>query len=82
MVTKNQTNPALIENRLPSAPNNAVSLFADYAFPLVSPFGAFRAGAGVRYVGQRTHATNVDEIPSYVLVEASLSYDLAQLDRV
>ncbi|WP_246682723.1 TonB-dependent siderophore receptor [Methylobacterium sp. WL9] len=79
-VTKNPTNPALVGNRLPNAPNNSVSLFADYAFPLGSPFGGFRAGAGVRYIGQRTDANNVDDIPSYALVDASLSYDLAQLD--
>ncbi|GJD42262.1 Ferrichrome outer membrane transporter/phage receptor [Methylobacterium cerastii] len=79
-VTKNAANPALVGNRLPNAPNNTVSLFADYAFPLGSPFGGFRAGAGVRYVGQRTDANNVDNIPSYALVDASISYDLARLD--
>lgn len=79
-VTKNQSNPALVGNRLANAPGNTVSLFADYAFPVGSPFGGFRAGAGVRYVGARTDATNVDHIPAYALVDASLSYDLARLD--
>lgn len=79
-VTKNASNPALIGNRLANVPDNTLSLFADYAFPLGSPFGGFRAGAGVRYVGSRTDATNADFIPSYALVDASLSYDLARLD--
>lgn len=79
-VTKNPSNPALVGNRLANAPANTLSLFADYAFPLGSPFGGFRAGAGVRYVGARTDATNVDCIPAYALVDASLSYDLARLD--
>lgn len=79
-VTKNPSNPALVGNRLANAPANTLSLFADYAFPLGSPFGGFRAGAGVRYVGARTDATNVDRIPAYALVDASLSYDLARLD--
>ncbi|MCE4224457.1 TonB-dependent siderophore receptor [Methylobacterium sp. C25] len=79
-VTKNPQNVALVGKRLVNAPNNTFSLFADYTFPLSSPLGGFRAGAGVRYVGQRTNSTNVDDIPSYALVDASLSYDLARLD--
>ncbi len=79
-VTRNQSNPALVGNRLANAPDNTVSLFADYTFPIGSPFGGFRAGAGVRYVGARTDATNVDRIPGYALVDASLSFDLARLD--
>ncbi|MDE3748414.1 TonB-dependent siderophore receptor [Methylobacterium radiotolerans] len=79
-VTRNATNPALVGNRLPNAPDNTLSLFADYTLPLNSPFAGFRAGAGVRYVGERTDATNVDRIPAYALVDASLNYDLAQLN--
>ncbi len=79
-VTKNPTNPALVGNRLANAPANTVSLFADYAFPLGSPFGGLRAGAGVRYLSARTDATNVDYIPSYAVVDASLSYDLARIN--
>ncbi|GBU17903.1 MULTISPECIES: TonB-dependent siderophore receptor [Methylobacterium] len=79
-VTKNQSNPALVGNRLANAPENTVSLFADYTFAPGTWFDGFRAGAGVRYVGQRTDATNVDNIPGYALVDASLSYDLARLD--
>ncbi len=78
-VTKD-TNPRLIGNRLPNAPANTVSLFADYAFPLGSPFGGLRAGAGVRYLSARTDSTNVDTIPSYAVVDASLSYDLARIN--
>ncbi|MGF3027295.1 TonB-dependent siderophore receptor [Methylobacterium aquaticum] len=78
-VTKD-TNPRLIGNRLPNAPANTVSLFADYAFPVGSALGGLRAGAGVRYIGPRTDATNVDYIPSYAVVDASLSYDLARVN--
>lgn len=79
-VTKNPTNVALVGNRLPNAPANTLSLFADYAFPIGSPFGGLRLGAGMRYLGARTDATNVDFIPSYALVDASLSYDLARIN--
>ncbi|MGU3538049.1 TonB-dependent siderophore receptor [Methylobacterium sp. A54F] len=79
-VTRNPSDPRLVGNRLANAPENTVSLFADYTFPLASPLGGLRAGAGVRYVGSRTDATNVDFIPGYALVDASLSFDLARLD--
>ncbi|MEL6061114.1 TonB-dependent siderophore receptor [Methylobacterium sp. DCY52] len=79
-VTKNPSDPSLVGKRLANAPNDTVSLFAGYAFPLASPLGGFQAGAGVRYVGARTDATNTDFIPSYALVDASLSYDLARLN--
>lgn len=69
-----------IGSRLPNAPEDALSLFVDYAFPLASPLGGLRAGGGVRYIGARTDATNKDSLPSYVLVDASISYDLARLD--
>lgn len=69
-----------IGSRLPNAPENALSLFVDYAFPPASPLGGLRAGGGVRYIGARTDATNRDSLPSYVLVDASISYDLARLD--
>lgn len=77
-VTKDTT--LAIGSRLPNAPENALSLFADYAFPAGSILGGLRAGGGVRYVGSRTDATNRDFLPSYVLVDASISYDLSYID--
>ncbi|GLS43269.1 TonB-dependent siderophore receptor [Methylobacterium brachythecii] len=79
-VTKNPQDPTLVGKRLINAPNNTLSLFADYSFPQSSALGGLRAGAGVRYVGQRTDSTNKDDIPSYALVDATLSYDLAKLN--
>lgn len=71
---------SLLGKRLANVPENAVSLFLDYSFPPNSIFDGLRAGAGVRYIGARTNITNVDLLPSYALVDASLSYDLSRLD--
>ena len=85
-VTKDAPGPgpglgvSLLGNKLRNAPADTFSTFADYAFPLGTPLGGLRAGAGVRFVGGRTDATNVDRIPAYTLVDASISYDLAQFD--
>lgn len=83
--TKESTDAAnlgisLLGKRLANVPENAVSVFLDYSFPPGSIFDGLRAGAGVRYIGARTNITNVDFIPSYALVDASLSYDLGRLD--
>lgn len=83
-VTKDTVNPFTGRsnrgNRLPNVPENAVSLFVDYAFPAGSVFAGLRAGAGVRSVGATTDITNIDRLPAYALVDASLSYDLAQVN--
>lgn len=83
-VTRDTPNPITgrsnLGNRLPNVPENALSLFLDYAFPAGSAFSGLRTGAGVRYIGARTDITNRDFLPSYALVDASISYDLARLD--
>lgn len=83
-VTKDNVNPftgrSNLGNRLPNAPRNTVSLFLDYAFPSSSVLAGLRAGAGIRYVGAATDITNIDRLPAYALVDASISYDLARLD--
>ena len=84
-VTKDTTiNPilgtSLVGKTAPNVPKNAFSLFVDYVFPVSSAFAGLRAGAGVRYVGERTDIYNFDQLPGYALVDASISYDLAYLD--
>ncbi len=78
-VTKD-TRPNLVGNKLPNVPENTLSVFVDYAFPSWSYLDGMRAGAGVRYVGDRTDITNADHLPAYALVDASISYDLSKLD--
>ncbi|MCJ2129268.1 TonB-dependent siderophore receptor [Methylobacterium sp. E-045] len=82
-ITRDNVNPftgrSNLGNRLPNVPTNALSLFVDYALPLSSTLAGLRVGAGVRYVGETTDITNIDKLPSYALVDASLSYDLARL---
>lgn len=79
-VTDDLTFVSLLGKRLANVPRNTVSAFLDYAFPFGNAFTGLRVGAGVRYVGQRTNTTNVDNIPGYALVDASVSYDLAALN--
>lgn len=74
------TRDGFVGRRLPNVPENAVSLFVDYALPVGSAFDGLRLGGGVRYVGARTDTTNIDHLPSYALVDASISYDLARLN--
>lgn len=83
-VTKDNINPftgrSNVGNQLPNTPRNTLSLFLDYAFPSSSAVAGLRTGAGVRYVGRATDITNIDHLPGYALVDASISYDLARLD--
>ena len=71
-VTKDTT---LKGKRLEKVPRHSASLWLDYAFSS----GDLRLGAGVRYVGNTTNATNVDKIPGYALFDASISYELGNL---
>src|SRR5690554_581940 len=55
------------------------SLWLDYSF-LGGSLDGLKAGAGVRYVGESwADAENTLEVPSYTLVDASMSYDLSKL---
>ena len=84
-ITKdNRTDPfggrSFVGFRLANVPKNAFSLFVDYQFPEDSFLAGLRAGGGVRYIGERTNIFNLDSLPGYALVDASISYDLARLD--
>jgi len=74
-VTKDTT---LKGKRLEKVPHHSASLWLDYAF-LEGRFKGLRLGAGVRYVGNTTNATNVDKIPGYALFDASISYEMGNL---
>ncbi|TWT02865.1 TonB-dependent siderophore receptor [Reyranella sp. CPCC 100927] len=64
--------------RLEKVPRHSASLWLDYAFQS-GDFRGLRLGAGVRYVGRTTNATNVDKIPGYALFDASISYEVGNL---
>ena len=62
---------------LQAVPENQASLWAKYTW-YDGPLAGFGLGAGIRYVGESFgDATNSFVIPSYTLVDASISYDLA-----
>lgn len=84
-ITKdNRTDPfagrSFVGFRLANVPQNAFSLFVDYQFPEESFLAGLRAGAGVRYIGERTNIFNLDSLPGYALVDASISYDLSRIN--
>ena len=61
------------------APEQMVSLWADYNFRQGALDG-LRLGGGVRYVGHSwADAENSRKVPSYTLVDASLGYDMGKL---
>ncbi|KTT14938.1 MULTISPECIES: TonB-dependent siderophore receptor [Pseudomonas] len=61
------------------APEQMVSLWADYNFRQGALDG-LKLGGGVRYVGHSwADAENSRKVPSYTLVDASLGYDLGKL---
>lgn len=60
--------------------DNTASFWANYDF-FEGNMAGISAGLGVRYVGEtQLDATNTDTVPSYTLVDLSLSYDLGKLD--
>lgn len=61
------------------AAEHMASLWLDYSF-LGGSLDGLKAGAGVRYVGESwADAENTLEVPSYTLIDASMSYDLGKL---
>jgi iron complex outermembrane receptor protein len=62
---------------LQAVPEDQASLWAKYTW-YDGPLAGLGLGAGIRYVGESYgDATNSFVIPSYTLVDASVSYDLA-----
>ncbi|WCE28861.1 TonB-dependent siderophore receptor [Vibrio sp. SCSIO 43137] len=64
-------------------PDHTASLWANYAFHQGAASG-LKIGTGVRYVGETVKNNSSDKnngkISSYTLVDASVSYDLGQVD--
>lgn len=75
------TDPAQVGRKLHFVPPTQASLWADYRFGGAEPVGV-TLGGGVRYVGeQEGDANNTPDLrlPSYTIVDARLSLDLARL---
>jgi len=66
-----------VGKRLPSTPMHQGSLWADYTIQSGALAG-FGIGGGVRFVGSTYDTANTVRIPSYTLIDASLSYDLGK----
>lgn len=66
-----------IGKRLPSTPMHQGSLWADYTIR-GGALAGLGFGGGVRFVGSTYDTANTVRIPSYTLVDASLSYDLGK----
>ncbi|NEW87839.1 TonB-dependent siderophore receptor [Rhodopseudomonas sp. WA056] len=79
-VTKSN-NLVELGNRPTGLPADTASLWGDYTFQSGALTG-FGAGFGTRYVGETfADAANTIGVPSYVLFDAALHYDLGQLHR-
>ncbi|GGC70153.1 TonB-dependent siderophore receptor [Chelatococcus reniformis] len=76
-VTKSSV-AADLGDRLAATPKHQASIWGDY----VVQNGALAGlgfGGGIRYVGDTYDVANTVKIPSYTLVDATLSYDLAKV---
>lgn len=79
-VTKTNV-PAQLGKQFVVQPANMAALWADYTFQN-GPAAGFGFGGGVRYIGDSFgDAANTISIPSYVLMDATIHYDLSYLDR-
>lgn len=79
-VTKSNT-AAELGNRPTGLPADTASLWGDYTFQS-GPLAGFGAGLGTRYVGESfADSANTIGVPSYVLFDAALHYDLGKLHR-
>ncbi len=68
------TDPASLGKRPPLAPDNLVSVGAEYTVAN-GPFTGFGLGGGARYVGSRAgDSANTIEVPSHTLVDGSVRY--------
>jgi iron complex outermembrane receptor protein len=61
-----------------AVPKHSGGLWADYSF-LSGPLEGLGLGAGARYVGTSFNTSNTVELPSYVLYDAAIRYDLGAL---
>ncbi|MGO1076529.1 TonB-dependent siderophore receptor [Inquilinus sp. CA228] len=69
-----------LHKRPVSVPRTTASAWGDYTLR-DGTLGGLTLGAGLRYVGSAyADAANTQEIPDYVVFDASLRYDLSRLD--
>ncbi len=79
-VTKDNSTPPIVGNKLPLAPQNQASLWTTYIIPKGNLKG-LGAGFGLFYVGDREgDLANSFKLPSYVRTDAALYYRRGQFD--
>jgi iron complex outermembrane recepter protein len=75
LVTDNPQGVTSIGNRPQGAPAHIANLWTTYDFSIAGLRG-FKAGAGLNYLGKTfSDITNVNSIPSYVIDNATFSFD-------
>ncbi|WP_438275361.1 TonB-dependent siderophore receptor [Nitrobacter sp.] len=75
-ITKSSSIDETLGKRLPRAPQNMASLWADYTIR-EGALSGFGFGAGVRYVGESAgDDLNTFYVPAYTLVDAMIRYDI------
>lgn len=72
-------NDGLQDKRLPAVPHHQASAWAMYHMPEGTPLTGLGVGAGVRYTGSTVNTLNTFKVPSFTLVDATVSYDLGAL---
>ncbi|EWY41737.1 iron complex outermembrane recepter protein [Skermanella stibiiresistens SB22] len=65
--------------RLAAIPRHQASGWAMYQMPEGSALQGLGIGAGVRFTGKTANTANTFEVPSFTLVDASVTYDLGSL---
>ncbi|ANQ86161.1 putative TonB-dependent receptor [Azoarcus olearius] len=63
--------------RLPSVPEQMASLWSQHRFSIAG-FSGFRAGFGIRYIGDSRDGTDSLTTPGYTLYDAMLGYDVGR----
>lgn len=78
-VTENELDPDEVGNTPVWVAEESASLWANYLFD--DNLDGLMVGAGVRYVGEtQADKYNSDQVPSYTLVDAVVTYDMPEYD--
>lgn len=72
-------NDGLEGKRLPAVPRHQASAWAMYHMPEGTALTGLGVGAGVRFTGSTMNTANSFKVPSFTLVDATVSYDLGAL---
>ncbi|WP_042446216.1 TonB-dependent siderophore receptor [Azospirillum sp. B510] len=77
--TYTKDNDGLEGKRLAAVPRHQASAWAMYHLPEATPLAGLGVGAGVRFTGGTVNTANSFKVPSFTLVDATVSYDLGAL---